>query len=149
MTSDAYDGLPDWMTVGAQVLQVLNRRYYGAIVTSGRVHRVLARDVVVIDDEGVALTRFRRTDYEANRDLFRRRATNYHYADYVYLYRADDPRAIALQRQSAIMDGLGRLVGAVGKLPSDFGSLTADTPCALDAIAAAAAKLAGLIRESE
>ncbi len=59
MTSDAYDGLPDWMTVGAQVLQVLNRRYYGAIVTSGRVHRVLARDVVVIDDEGVALTRFR------------------------------------------------------------------------------------------
>ncbi|MFV8274946.1 hypothetical protein [Mycobacteroides abscessus] len=86
MTTDTREGLPDWLTVGAKVVQVHDRRHYGQTVITGTVHRILARGVVVLNSEGAELTRFRRTDYVPSNDYFRRRSSSYVYADWVYLY---------------------------------------------------------------
>lgn len=141
MTTDTREGLPDWLTVGATVVQVHDRRHYGQTVITGTVHRILARDVVVLNSEGAELTRFRRTDYVLRNDYFRRSSSSYAYADWVYLYRADDPRAVAARAKANMQIDIRRLKEAVDKIDTDSGAE------AFAEIAAAAAKLAGQVRE--
>ncbi|AMU58971.1 hypothetical protein D2E51_17800 [Mycobacteroides abscessus] len=148
MTTSTRDALPDWMTVGAEVMQIQDRRFYPSIVTHGTVARILGRDIVVVDTDCKELLRFRRTDYSPNDDYFRRRASSYEYADSVYLYRADDPMAVAIERRALIAEGISNIARCARTLSMASqpwkDSHTAD---ALEDMAATATQLAALIRE--
>ncbi|MBE5453475.1 hypothetical protein E3G52_000339 [Mycobacteroides abscessus] len=143
------DGLPDWMTIGAKVLQVQDRRYYTSIVKRGTVTRILARDIVVVDADGKELLRFRRADYNQKNDHFRRRANDYAYSDSVYLYRADDPKATAIERRALIVGGIGSLAASASTLQQNINDIDELMAVSLDGIAATATRLAELIREGQ
>ncbi|SKM81550.1 Uncharacterised protein [Mycobacteroides abscessus subsp. massiliense] len=143
------DGLPDWMTVGAEVIQVQDRRYYTSIVKRGTVARILARDIVVVDADDKELLRFRRADYDQKDDHFRRRANDYAYADSVYLYRADDPKAAAIERRALIVGGISSLAAAASTLQQNPNSIDEAMAISLDVIAETATLLAALIREGQ
>ncbi|TDZ94797.1 hypothetical protein [Mycobacteroides salmoniphilum] len=139
--TNAADGLPGWMMVGANVVVVTSNRHHADVVQVGVVSRVLARDIVIADTNGAELERVHRSDYRQREDHYERWSRGRWDSSAAYVFRADDPRAVAAGAKAVMRRNVKHLKDSVGKV--DIGT-AAD---AFDAIAAAAAHLAGLARE--
>ncbi|PVB16409.1 hypothetical protein DDJ71_19690 [Mycobacteroides abscessus] len=139
--TDVADGLPGWMTAGANVVVVTSNRHHADVVQVGVVSRILARDIVIADTNGADLQRVHRSDYRQREDHYERWSRERWDSSTAFVFRADDPRAVAAGAKAVMRRNVKHLKDAVDNV--DIGT-TADV---FDAIAAAATHLAGMARE--
>lgn len=141
MISDTCVELPRWMHVGANVVVVTSNRHHADVVEVGVVSRILARDIVIADTNGAELQRVHRSDYRQREDHYERWSRERWDSSTAFVFRADDPRAVAAGAKVVMRRNVKHLKDAVDNV--GIGT-AADV---FDAIAAAAAHLAGLARE--
>lgn len=134
---------PDWLTVGAAVVLVIENRYQRDRVRTGTVRRILGRDIVVVDAKGEEIDRLRRSDYHAQTDHFERWSRSGWDSTLRYMYRADDPRAVAAAEKDVRLRHVDHLKAAISKV--DIGT----APEVFDNIAATATKLGAMAREHQ